>query len=183
MQSNIVSPHLKYKTPEIEALHSTVESKLKQRFGEGFISSSIDYDFPVFTVKKDIVIDVLEYLYHDSALEFKFLTTLCTTHQPDVAGAEFGLMYQLHNLPSNFRIRVKCFMQKDDVTVRTATSLFRTANWMERQEFDFFGVVFEGHPNLKRILNMDEMNYFPMRKEYPVEDAQRQDKDNSFFGR
>ena len=183
MQANIISPHLKYITPDIEALHNLVETKLKQRLGEGFIASTIDYDFPVFTVKKDIIVDVLEYLYHDSALEFKFLTTMCTTHQPHIEGAEFGLMYQLHNLQSNWRIRVKCFMPNSDITVRTATSLFRTANWMERQEYDFFGVIFEGHPNLKRILNMDEMNYFPMRKEYPLEDAQRRDKDDSFFGR
>jgi NADH-quinone oxidoreductase subunit C len=54
---------------------------------------------------------------------------------------------------------------------------------MERQEFDFFGVQFEGHPNLKRILNMDEMNYHPMLKQYAVEDGQREDKDNSYFGR
>ena len=183
MQANIINPQLKYNTPELEGLKQNVETKLKQRFGDNFISSSLDYDFPTFVVKKGVVIDVLDYLYHDSALEFKFLTTLCVTHQPHTEGAEFGLMYQLHNMPSNWRIRIKTFLPKEDITVRTATALFRTANWMERQEYDFFGVVFEGHPNLKRILNMDEMNYFPMRKEYPLEEAQRQDKDDSFFGR
>ena len=183
MQANIVNPHLKYQTPELEALKQDIESKLKQRFGDNFILSSLDYDFPTFVVKKGVVIDVLDYLYHDSSLEFKFLTTLCATHSPHTEGAEFGLMYQVHNMPKNWRIRIKTFLPKTDLTVRTATALFRTANWMERQEYDFFGVIFEGHPNLKRILNMDEMNYFPMRKEYPLEEAQRQDKDNSFFGR
>ncbi len=183
MHSNIAHPQAKYITPDIEALKANVEAQLKQRFGDSFISSTIDYDFPVFTVKKDVVIDVLEMLYHDTAFEFKFLTTLCTSHYPHREGAEFELMYQLHNLQSNWRIRIKCTLPKEDVTVRSATSIFRTANWMERQEFDFFGVQFEGHPNLKRILNMDQMNYFPMRKEYAMEDGQREDKDNSFFGR
>jgi NADH-quinone oxidoreductase subunit C len=183
MHANIAHPQAKYITPDIEALKSNVEAQLKQRFGDSFISSTIDYDFPVFTVKKDVVIDVLEMLYHDTAFEFKFLTTLCTSHYPHRDGAEFEMMYQLHNLQSNWRIRIKCTLSKDDLTVRSATSIFRTANWMERQEFDFFGIQFVGHPNLRRILNMDQMNYFPMRKEYAVEDGQRSDKDNSFFGR
>ena len=63
------------------------------------------------------------------------------------------------------------------------TSVFSAANWMERQEFDFFGIIFTGHPNLKRILNMDEMTYHPMRKEYPLEDGTREDKNDKMFGR
>jgi NADH-quinone oxidoreductase subunit C len=61
--------------------------------------------------------------------------------------------------------------------------LFPSANWQERQEYDFFGVQFKGHPDLRRILNMDEMDYFPMRKEYVLEDDTRTDKEDSFFGR
>ncbi len=183
MHANIDNPSAKFKTPAIEELKNSVEVKLSQRFGDVIESSHIDYDFPVFYVKKNAVIDVLEFLYHDSNLEFKFLTTLFTVHYPEKVGSEFELVYQLHNLPNNWRVRVKTVLPKDDLSVRTATTLFRTANWMERQEFDFFGVNFEGHPNLKRILNMDEMNYHPMRKEYRLEDGQREDKDNSFFGR
>jgi NADH-quinone oxidoreductase subunit C len=183
MQSNIQSPHLKFKTPEVDALKTKVEDKLRQRFGEGIFAASLDYDFPVFEVKRDIVIDVLEYLYNDSELEFRFLTTMCTTHFPHNKDRELSMMYQLHNMPQNWRIRIKTFFPSDDPKVRTATTLFRTANWMERQEFDFFGVQFEGHPNLKRILNMDEMNYHPMLKQYACEDGQREDKDNSYFGR
>ncbi len=58
-------------------------------------------------------------------------------------------------------------MSREDLDMPTVTDLWKTAGWMERQEYDFFGFNFVGHPNLKRILNMDEMNYFPMRKEYP----------------
>jgi NADH-quinone oxidoreductase subunit C len=183
MHSNIQNPSAKYKTAAISELAAKVEAKLRPRFGEGIVSVGIDYDFPVFTVKRELVIDVLEYLYNDSDLEFRFLTTLAASHFPHNAGSEFSMMYQLHNMVSNERIRIKCFMPKEDPSVRTATTLFAAANWQERQEFDFFGVNFVGHPNLKRILNMDEMNYHPMRKEYQLEDAQREDKDNSFFGR
>jgi NADH-quinone oxidoreductase subunit C len=183
MHANIVAPHLKYQTPEHEALRVSIESKLLQRFGKQYVSSSLEYDFPTFIVKRESAIDVLEFLYHDTELDFKFLTTLCVTHQPERADEEFGVVYHLHNLLKNWRIRVKTYLPLSHPHVRTATSLFRAANWLERQEYDFFGVVFDGHPNLKRILNMDEMTYHPMRKEYPLEDARREDKDDAFFGR
>lgn len=183
MHANIKNPHLKYLSPAIEELKAKVEEKLQLRFSDGLVSASIDYDFPVFVVKKEIVADVIDYLYHDADLSFQFLTTLAASHFPEEKGAELGLMYQLHNLPNNTRIRIKTFLPIEDPTVRTVTTTFATANWMERQEYDFYGVIFEGHPNLKRILNMDEMNYHPMRKQYQLEDATREDKDNSFFGR
>jgi len=86
-------------------------------------------------------------------------------------------------MPKNRRVRLKLFTSIGETHVPSLTGLFPGANWMERETFDFYGVLFTGHPNLKRILNMDEMNYFPMRKEYPLEDAKRDDKDNTMFGR
>ena len=108
---------------------------------------------------------------------------MAAIHYPENQGHEFAVMYQLHNLPKNFRIRLKIEFSNSDVNVPSITSVFSAANWMERQEFDFFGIIFRGHPNLKRILNMDEMNYHPMRKEYALEDGTREDKDDKMFGR
>ena len=83
----------------------------------------------------------------------------------------------------NVRVRFKVFTDINKPDVYTATELFSAANWMERETYDFFGVNFIGHPNLKRILNVEEMDYFPMRKEYPLEDQTRIDKDDEMFGR
>ena len=116
-------------------------------------------------------------------MNFHFLTTLCGLHYPDQHGKEFGVMYQLHNMPKNFRIRLKTFIPGNDLEIPTATVLWPTANWMERQEFDFFGIIFKGHPNLKRILNMEDVTFHPMRKEFPLEDQTRDDKNDSMFGR
>ena len=92
-------------------------------------------------------------------------------------------MYQLHNLYNNARLRLEIYLPVVSPTVATLTPVFAAADWMERETYDFYGVVFEGHPNLKRILNVDEMIIFPMRKEYPLEDQVRQDKNDSMFGR
>jgi NADH-quinone oxidoreductase subunit C len=89
----------------------------------------------------------------------------------------------LHNLYNNQRIRLKIFLPQEKPVTETLTQVFPSANWMERETFDFFGVVFEGHPDLRRILNVDEMIIFPMRKEYPLEDQTREDKQDEMFGR
>jgi NADH-quinone oxidoreductase subunit C len=86
-------------------------------------------------------------------------------------------------MQKNTRVRLKCFVPIENPTVNTAVNLFSAANWMERETYDFYGIIFEGHPNLKRILNMDEMTVFPMRKEFPLEDPFREDKQDRFFGR
>ena len=81
------------------------------------------------------------------------------------------------------RIRVKCRTTANDLEYPTTTDLWPTANWMEREAWDFFGIKFQGHPNLTRILNMEDFPAFPLRKDYPMEDPTRKDKDDRFFGR
>ena len=164
-------------------LLNTISEKLKAKFGDAVISAEQSYDFPDFEIKREKIFDVVKFLKEDSEMEFGFLTTLCGLHYPDNKGKELGVMYQMHNMPKNWRIRLKIFFPINDPEVPTLTPLFSTANWMERQEYDFYGIIFKGHPNLKRILNMDEMNYHPMRKEYALEDGSREDKDDTMFGR
>ena len=164
-------------------LISTVGDKLKTQFGTAIISSEMIDDYPVFVVNRDNILEIVKFLYADEELAFQYLTTLAGLHYPDNKGNELGVMYQLHNLQKNYRIRLKLFFSINDLVVPSITSVFSGANWMERQEFDFYGIIFKGHPNLKRILNMDDMNYHPMRKEYPLEDGTREDKDDRMFGR
>jgi NADH-quinone oxidoreductase subunit C len=78
---------------------------------------------------------------------------------------------------------VKVFLTLEDLHIPTASTLWDGANWMERETYDFYGVIFDGHPDLRRILNVDDMTVFPMRKEFPLEDPNRIDKKDYFFGR
>lgn len=168
---------------QTKALHDQVLYFLKEKFATGVISSSCEYDFPVFVVDKDVVHSVLQYLKEEPALNYHFLTTMCALHYPENNGAEFAMMYQLHNMPENKRIRIKAFIPEQKLEIPTATDLWEAANWMERQEYDFFGVKFIGHPNLIRILNMEDITFFPMRKDFALEDPTRDDKNDSMFGR
>jgi len=167
----------------MENLLQYIEEKLKSKFGDAVLAAEQSYDFPVFIIKREKIFDVVKYLKEEPELGFEFMTTLCGLHYPDNKGQELGVMYQLHNLPKNHRIRLKTFFPIADPQVPSMTPLFSSANWQERQEYDFYGIIFKGHPDLRRILNMDEMNYYPMRKEYPLEDGTRTDKDDKMFGR
>lgn len=162
-------------------LLNTVNTRLNEQFGGSIVSAELLYDYPVFTITHDKIHEVLAFLKNDEVLNFHFLTDLTGMQTPDEK--HLGVIYHLHNMPKNNRIRLKTFMPIEKPEVHTATDLWPAANWMERETYDFFGIKFKGHPNLKRILNMDEMDIFPMRKEYPLEDQERTDKDNSMFGR
>jgi len=158
-----------------------VNTKLKENFADAIESAEQLYDYPVFTVNKDKVHDILKFLKEDETLNFHFLTDLCGMQTADEK--QLGVIYHLHNMPKNYRIRLKTFFDINKPELATATDLWPAANWMERETYDFFGVKFIGHPNLKRILNVDEMDIFPLRKEYPLEDQGRTDKNDSMFGR
>lgn len=162
-------------------LLNIVNDKLNAQFPGAVITAEVLYDFPVFVISKDKIHDVLKFLKEDEALNFHFLTDLTGMQTPDEK--QLGVIYHLHNMPKNYRIRVKTFMDINKPEIPTATDLWLGANWMERETYDFFGVKFLGHPNLKRILNVDEMDIFPLRKEYPLEDQTRDDKDDTMFGR
>lgn len=168
---------------KISGLFEEVKSALSSKFGESLLNAQIDYDYPVFEVSKNSIHDVLAFLKNDPSMAFGFLTTMCGSHFPEQGEREFSLMYQLHNLELNKRIRIKTFMSIKDLEVPTATDLWKGANWMEREAFDFYGFRFKGHPDLRRILNMDEMNYHPLRKQYALEDGSRDDKSDKYFGR
>jgi len=160
-----------------------IQQKLTEKFGDQVSNFEEPYGMLTFEAPKALNLKVLQFLYDDADLGFQFLTDLTAVHYPDLEGKELAVVYHLHNLSANVRLRFKVFTSINDIDVYTATRLYESANWMERETYDFFGINFVGHPNLKRILNVDEMDYFPMRKEFPLEDQTRRDKDDEMFGR
>ena len=160
-----------------------IRQRLSEKFGDQVTGFEEPYGMLTFETPKLNNLKVMQFLFDDDILRFRFLTDLQAVHYPSDKGRELAVVYHLHNLVDNVRIRLKVYTDINQPDVYTATKLYSSANWMERETYDFYGVNFIGHPNLKRILNVEEMDYFPMRKEFPLEDQTRKDKDDEMFGR
>lgn len=163
--------------------NESIQEKIIAKFGDKVSNWETPYGLLTFETAAENNIEVLQFLYDDADLKFQFLTDVTAVHYPHYKGRELAIVYHLHNLIDNVRLRFKCFIPIEQPDIQTATVLFESANWQEREAYDFYGVNFVNHPNLKRIMNVDEMDYFPLRKEYPLEDQSRTDKDDEMFGR
>ncbi|SIT13935.1 NADH dehydrogenase subunit C [Chryseobacterium ureilyticum] len=155
---------------------------ITREFPESVFSNSEPYGMLTIEVKKEDIKKIIHYL-KDSSLEFNFLTDICGIHYPEFPEKEIGVVYHLHNMMANFRLRLKIFMSRENIEVDSLVELYAGANWMERETYDFYGIKFKGHPDLRPILNMEDLGYHPMLKEYRLEDGTRTDKDDNMFGR
>lgn len=159
-----------------------VIARLQEQFGEQVRVVAEPHGLLTVATEAASILDVLAFVKDDAVLRFNYLTDITAVHYPNEE-RDFCVVYHVHNLLQNLRLRIKVFISGPTPTIPSATPLWNGANWMERETYDFFGVVFEGHPDLRRILNMDELEVFPMRKEYPLEDPNRVDKKDFYFGR
>src|SRR5471030_104925 len=158
-------------------------AKINAKFGDQLTVVGEPFGLLTLETTRENIIAILSWLKTEPLLQFIYLTDLTGIHYPENAGKQIGVIYHLHSLVNNVRIRIKVFLDENDLHIPTATTLWDGANWMERETYDFFGVDFVGHPDLRRILNVDDMTAFPMRKEFPLEDPNRVDKKDYFFGR
>ncbi len=156
--------------------------QLTAKFADQIQTPAEPYGMLTFETSTDVILGLLTYLKNDSELKFNYLTDITAVHYPDEENA-LCIVYHLHSMTNNIRVRIKVFVPVSNPAIPTATTLWEGANWMERETYDFFGIQFIGHPNLVRILNVDDMTVFPMRKEYQLEDPNRVDKKDFFFGR
>jgi NADH-quinone oxidoreductase subunit C len=156
--------------------------KLTTKFGDAISVDPGSLDYTAVIVDSHRAHELVKYLRDEEA--FNFMTDVCGAHFPDNdPSAQFAVIYHLHNWLAGFRIRVKSFLEAENPAIDTVCDLYLSANWQERETYDFYGIEFKNHPDLRRILNMDEMESFPMRKEFPLEDQGRTDKDDRYFGR
>ena len=163
--------------------HESVLAVLNNQFGDAILASETPYDLLTIEVKPDSAHAIISWLRADEQLKMNFLTLIGAVHYPEQEGRELAIVYHIHSLVHNVRLRIKAFLPISDPRIATITDIYVGANWQERETFDFYGVQFIGHPNLTRILNEDSMDYHPMLKEYKLEDGTREDKDDRFFGR
>ncbi|WP_395625660.1 NADH-quinone oxidoreductase subunit C [Daejeonella sp.] len=159
-----------------------VVQSLTSKFGDNITIPTEPFGLLTFETTAEHINEVLRFLKEDKELKFNYLTDITGIHFPEQA-LSMSVVYHVHSLANNVRVRIKVFLDGNAPNIPTATNLWEGANWMERETYDFFGIIFEGHPNLVRILNVDDMTVFPMRREHPLEDPNRVDKKDYFFGR
>lgn len=165
-----------------ELIVQELQDGLKSRLGDAVIDVQM-LDMLTITVKRDSIFNVIKCLKEEPEFNFIYLTTMCGMHYATNGSEQLGMVYMLHNLEKNWKLRIKIYFPLNDATVLSITPLYSGANWMEREAYDFFGILFKGHPNLKRILNMEDITFYPMRKDFPLEDPNREDKNDAMFGR
>ncbi len=166
-----------------EVNHQILGEAIAEQFGRQVLSLEESYGTLDVVVDKSIIIPLIHWLKNHQTFKVNFLTSLCGVHFPEQKGRELSVVYHLHSLMNNIRFRIHVFLPASHPEIPTLTTLFAGANWMERETFEFYGIKFIGHPDLRIILNVEDMDYHPLLKQYPLVDATRTDKDDKYFGR
>ncbi|HEY7363871.1 MAG TPA: NADH-quinone oxidoreductase subunit C [Methylomirabilota bacterium] len=151
---------------------ATLLALLRERFGAAVVDARAPLGEPTAVVERGAILDALRFCRDDDRLGFAMLTDLTAVDYLKFPGREdgprFEIVYQLYSLRHNHRLRLKVRVDEDDAVVPTAVPLWPIANWLEREVWDMFGVRFEGHPDLRRLLLYEEFAGHPLRKDYPI---------------
>ncbi len=153
-----------------------ITARIQARFGDRIVASSEFRGQAALTIRPADLIEVATFLRDEPELDFNMLMDLGGVDYLDYGDDRewrYAVAYQFYSLSKNHRIRIKVAVEDESVQVPTLHSLWRNANWMEREVFDQFGVVFSGHKNLRRILNHEDFVGHPLRKDYPINRRQR----------
>ena len=143
---------------------SELARDVKERFGSQILEASTYLGQAFFVAKPESAIPLVEYLKIEA--DFDYLVDLTAVDWPKRA-ERFDLVYILYSFSRNERIRVKCYIP-DGYRPETAVGVHLTANWLEREVFDMFGIEFAGHPDMRRILLPEEWAGYPLRKDYGI---------------
>ena len=140
-----------------------------QRQNAGWVGQVIEaFGEVTVVVPREKIIEICSYLKTAPGLEFNFLSDLCGADRGPEEEPRFEVNYHLFSTTKHHRLRLKVLLNDDDAHVETVTSIWRTANWHERETFDLFGVIFDGHPDLRRILLPDDWEGHSLRKDFPL---------------
>ena len=119
-------------------------------------------------VSRDEIVAVCSFLKTSPQWRFDFLADLCGVDRGPEEEPRFEVNYHLFSTTKHHRLRLKVLLNEDDAHVPTVTGVWRTANWHERETYDLFGVIFDGHPDLRRILLPDDWQGHALRKDFPL---------------
>ena len=146
----------------------TYEEILHQRFGPDSFATAQFRDNRRLLVKPELLLEFLKFLKEECGFDMLFeMTAVDYLKYPD-ARDRYGVIYGLLNTATGERSFVKTFVNDPDPVLPSAYSLWKGADWLEREVYDMYGILFDGHPDLRRILMPEEFESFPLRKDYPL---------------
>lgn len=148
-------------------LKELIPHKLKEKF------PSVDFEISDYrdelTIKfdKKSVVEICTFLKSDSDLEFSWCSDV-TAIDWATRKNRFTVVYNIFSMKHNFRLRLKADVDESDCTIDTVTSVWKSANWQERETYDMYGIKFNNHPDLRRMYMPEEFEYYPLRKDFPL---------------
>ncbi|QQS47341.1 MAG: NADH-quinone oxidoreductase subunit C [Acidobacteriota bacterium] len=119
-------------------------------------------------VRREGLVELMTFLRDEPGLKFDYLSDIGGLDLGEFASPRFAVAYQLYSLDHNHRLRVKVFVEEDDARLPTLWNVWKTSNWLEREIYDMFGITFDGHPDLRRILMPADYEGYPLRKDFPI---------------
>ncbi len=151
----------------MEAMNKKVLERLETKFADIALEANEFRGELTVVIPKERIVEVCKYLRENNELNFDLLADLCGIDM-NTPSKRFGVIYNLYSFINKHRIRLKTFTEEENPKVPSVTSVWGTANWHEREAFDMFGIIFDGHPDLRRIYMPDEFEYYPLRKDFPL---------------
>ncbi len=137
---------------------------LKTEYGDSVIELKTDVPIDAFIlVATDRLVNICKFLRDDSRMQFDYL---CCLSGVDYNNGTLGSVYHLSSMTHGHKIVLKVLMPKDNPTVPSVVSIWASANWHERESYDLLGIIYTGHPDLRRILLPDDWEGYPLRKDY-----------------
>lgn len=148
-------------------MNERILEALKQKFGEAILEAAQFRGELTVVVPKEQIVEVCRFLKEEEEFRFDLLADLCGIDMYTPV-KRFGVVYNLYSLKNRYRIRLKTFTEEADPKVPTVSGVWGTANWHEREAFDMFGIIFEGHPDLRRMYMPEDFEHYPLRKDFPL---------------
>jgi NADH-quinone oxidoreductase subunit C len=139
---------------------------LKEKYSDHILESTAQFGDNIIRIKKEALLDIVNFLKKEP---YSFTMLLDLTCVDYIGEAErFEMVYHFFSLSHKLRLRFKARLSEDECRIDSLTPVFKNANWLEREAYDMFGVVFEGHPYLRRLFMYDGFEGHPLRKDYPL---------------
>ncbi|GFE60026.1 NADH-quinone oxidoreductase subunit C [Geobacter sp. AOG2] len=146
--------------------------KLKEKFASSIIEVVEFRGEVTVTIKKQDLLAVLGFL--KQSLQYNLLTDVTAIDYLGKKEERFMMVYQLYSIPNKDRLRIKAAVSEEECRIESATQVWATANWLEREVYDLFGITFDNHPDLRRILMTPDWEGYPLRKDYPLQGPGRE---------